>query len=151
MHAVVSPLEVARRRRGLTQRALATHAGVSRDTISRIERGYPPTLATARALATALDVDIDAIDPKAKEPRSFIGARGSAQALVQILRWELDARLGIDTDDLPEELLTAICATVETGILFGYNAALNGQAPDRHPGLEQDLRSAEEAGCHASG
>lgn len=54
----VTPLEHLRRSRGLQQRELAALSGVSRDTISRIERGYAPSLATANALVRALGADL---------------------------------------------------------------------------------------------
>jgi transcriptional regulator with XRE-family HTH domain len=51
----VSRLEVARRRKRLTQRELAKLAGCGHDAISRIERGHHPGAALAQALADALD------------------------------------------------------------------------------------------------
>lgn len=43
-----------RQRRGLTQKALAALAGLSRNTVMNLERGAVPALDTARALAGAL-------------------------------------------------------------------------------------------------
>ena len=59
----VSPLELARRARGLSQRELAALAGVSRGTISNIERGELPRVRTAQTIARALGVDLDALLP----------------------------------------------------------------------------------------
>ena len=62
---VVSPLEIARRASGLTQRELAARCGVARETISRVECGDAPRLRTARAIARALNTSVDAILPAA--------------------------------------------------------------------------------------
>lgn len=59
--AEVSPLEIVRRARRLSQRELAQLAGVSRETVSLIERGENPTVRTAQRIASALGVTIDAI------------------------------------------------------------------------------------------
>jgi transcriptional regulator with XRE-family HTH domain len=50
---------VARARKGLSQAELAERAGISRDTLSRIERGEAdPTLNVLSRLADALSVDV---------------------------------------------------------------------------------------------
>jgi transcriptional regulator with XRE-family HTH domain len=59
----VSPLEIARRARGLSQLDLARLAGVSRETISLIERGELPRMRTAHAIARALGVALDVLLP----------------------------------------------------------------------------------------
>jgi len=49
-----------RLRHGLTQLELAKHAGVSRQTISSLERGRStPSLALARVLAARLDLPVE--------------------------------------------------------------------------------------------
>jgi transcriptional regulator with XRE-family HTH domain len=49
----------ARQRAGLTQAALAEAAGVTDETVSRLERGaYEPSLSTVLALAAALGTDV---------------------------------------------------------------------------------------------
>lgn len=53
------PLRVWRKYRGLTQAQLAKVAHVRQGTISGIEKGASPKLATARTLAEALRCDID--------------------------------------------------------------------------------------------
>lgn len=55
----VSPLEQARRAAGLTQQQLADRAGMSRDSVSRAERGRDVALSTARVLSAALGVSLD--------------------------------------------------------------------------------------------
>ena len=51
----------ARRRAGLTQRALATRADVAQPTIARIERGQDdPRVGTLRKLLTACDASLEA-------------------------------------------------------------------------------------------
>ncbi|MBI5482172.1 MAG: helix-turn-helix transcriptional regulator [Deltaproteobacteria bacterium] len=52
----------ARERAGLTQAALAERAGVTDETIGRLERGaFEPALSTLVAVADALDVDLDSL------------------------------------------------------------------------------------------
>jgi putative transcriptional regulator len=52
----------ARRERGLTQSALAEAAGVTDETIGRLERGtFEPALSTAAAVAEALGVTLDGL------------------------------------------------------------------------------------------
>jgi len=53
---VASRLRQSRTDRGLSVLALATAAGLSHTAVGNVERGTMPTLATAEALATALDV-----------------------------------------------------------------------------------------------
>jgi transcriptional regulator with XRE-family HTH domain len=49
---------------GLSQEELAARAGIARETLSRLERGEQgPRLATARALARALDYPFELIFP----------------------------------------------------------------------------------------
>jgi DNA-binding XRE family transcriptional regulator len=55
-----NPLRLYRDLRGLTQRALAERAGVNRVTVAEIETGRKQgSIASLRALATALDVTLD--------------------------------------------------------------------------------------------
>jgi transcriptional regulator with XRE-family HTH domain len=56
-----------RRKRVLTLRELGEKAGVSKDTISRIEREGTAYPATIRKLAKALDVDPSALVPGEEE------------------------------------------------------------------------------------
>jgi transcriptional regulator with XRE-family HTH domain len=59
----VNRLKALRRRRVLTLRELGDRAGISKDTISRVERtgkAYPSTI---RKLAEALDVDPSELVP----------------------------------------------------------------------------------------
>lgn len=66
-----------RRVRGLTQAALAELAGVTDETVSRLERGaFEPSLSTAIAIAKALEVSLDELlgrrleaPPKEAAPR----------------------------------------------------------------------------------
>ena len=59
-----SPLRVYRVARNFTQSELAERAGITRVTVGALERGeHVPQLATARALATALDCDPDKLFP----------------------------------------------------------------------------------------
>jgi transcriptional regulator with XRE-family HTH domain len=58
-----SAIRAVRVRRGWTQQELARRSGVSRSTISRVERGHPGTfsLDTIRRVAAALDVRVDLV------------------------------------------------------------------------------------------
>jgi transcriptional regulator with XRE-family HTH domain len=58
-----SALELARRRRGLTQVALASRAGVSRALIALCEHDYRPSRDSQRRIAAALDVDPQTLWP----------------------------------------------------------------------------------------
>ena len=62
-----SPIALLRFVANLSQTALADRCGVSRDTISRLERGERPRLDTARALAHALGVDVATLFPENEE------------------------------------------------------------------------------------
>jgi putative transcriptional regulator len=68
-HAV-SPIALRRFVAGLTQADLAERAGISRDTISRLERGEHPRLVTARALSRALGVAVTDLFPESEERRA---------------------------------------------------------------------------------
>jgi transcriptional regulator with XRE-family HTH domain len=56
-------LALCRLFRGFTQADLADRAKVSRETISRLERGGRPQLRNAQAIAAALDFDLDLVFP----------------------------------------------------------------------------------------
>ena len=59
-----SCLAVCRVSRGLSQTDLAQLAGVSRETVSRLERGGDPRWRTAQAVADALGFDLAFVFPK---------------------------------------------------------------------------------------
>jgi putative transcriptional regulator len=75
-NATVSPIAIRRFIAGLTQADLAERAGISRDTISRLERGEHPRLVTARALARALGTPVGDLFPESEERQA-----GSPDAL----------------------------------------------------------------------
>jgi transcriptional regulator with XRE-family HTH domain len=58
-----SPLRAYRAGQGFSQAELAEVAGLSRETISRLEPGATPQLATAHAIAAALGAPLTAIFP----------------------------------------------------------------------------------------
>ena len=62
-----SPIALVRFVRGLSQSDLGELCHVSRDTISRLERGELPRLDTARAVSAALGVDIPTLFPDNEE------------------------------------------------------------------------------------
>ena len=51
-------IQAARLERGWSQSELASRAGLSRPTISRVEHGEEPSMRTARRLAETLDLSI---------------------------------------------------------------------------------------------
>jgi transcriptional regulator with XRE-family HTH domain len=55
---------------GWSQDDLAVRAGISRETVSRLERGATPHLRTARAVAAALGVDAALLWPVNDEGRA---------------------------------------------------------------------------------
>jgi len=59
-----SPLRVWREHRGLTQQALADATGIGKSYVSQLESGTKTgTVSTLRALAQALQVDLDDLTP----------------------------------------------------------------------------------------
>lgn len=58
------PVALLRFVRGMSQQDLATSAGVSRKSVSRIENGAIPRLNTARSVASVFGVDVTTIFPK---------------------------------------------------------------------------------------
>jgi transcriptional regulator with XRE-family HTH domain len=73
----INELEAIRIQAGMTQADLASAAGVSRMTVSRIEAGYDPRLSTLYELIRALDMDVLLV-PKAlkQEVKGFIQSGG---------------------------------------------------------------------------
>jgi transcriptional regulator with XRE-family HTH domain len=54
-----NPVVAQRLRKGLVQRELAERAGITRETLARVEIGREPTLSTALALARALGTTVE--------------------------------------------------------------------------------------------
>jgi DNA-binding XRE family transcriptional regulator len=67
-----SPLRAYRAGHGFSQAQLAQVAGLSRETISRLEQGATPQLATAHAIATALGAPISLIFPIQDESPAYV-------------------------------------------------------------------------------
>ena len=70
-------VHIARQRANLTQAQLAEAAGLTDETVSRIERGtYEPALSTMMALADTLEVSVDELIGRARQRRAAaIGSR----------------------------------------------------------------------------
>ncbi len=62
----VSPIAHRRFLLRMSQADLAARAGLSRDTVRRVERGELPRLHTARALAAVLGADVASLFPDEK-------------------------------------------------------------------------------------
>jgi putative transcriptional regulator len=73
-----SPLRARRAGLGFSQAELAELAGLSRETISRLEQGATPHLATAHAIATALGAPVTVLFPI--EDESPVGTPGSVNS-----------------------------------------------------------------------
>ncbi len=97
-HSVAAQVRALREGRGWTQEQLAEAAGLSRDAISRIERGdREPKLVTLEAIAAAVGVDVARLMAGGKKP-SRIPRRARhhrvemiAQALSTLEPWLADA------------------------------------------------------------
>ncbi|MCZ4541279.1 helix-turn-helix transcriptional regulator [Dietzia kunjamensis] len=66
-HGFGAAVQSARLQRGWSQSKAAQAAGLSRPTVSRIELGDPPSMRTARKLATALGLVIEVTSTKTRE------------------------------------------------------------------------------------
>jgi transcriptional regulator with XRE-family HTH domain len=64
-----SAIRTVRLLSGLSQTQLAQRAGITRETVSRVENGGEPQRRTARAIADALGLDLEVLFPK-KEKES---------------------------------------------------------------------------------
>ncbi len=88
----------ARRDVGLTQAALAEAAGISDETISRIERGaYEPAVSTMMALTDALGVSLDSL-----------AGRSEAQKATPRVEAPLLRRLTEEAERLDAEAIAAL-------------------------------------------
>lgn len=76
----VSPIALLRFVQGLSQAELAAKARLSRETISRLERGELPRLDTARAVSDALGVDIAFLFPEDERPAAATPGARTTQA-----------------------------------------------------------------------
>lgn len=60
---IAKAIRNARERKGLSQTEVAKKAGITRNTVARIERGeQEPTFATVKKIAKVLDIDISKLD-----------------------------------------------------------------------------------------
>lgn len=75
-----SPLRAYRAGQGFSQAELAEVTGLSRETISRLEQGARPQLATAHAIAAALGVPIGAIFPIQDESPTCVAGSANRPA-----------------------------------------------------------------------
>ena len=72
-----SPVKVWRQKIGMTQRQLATHAGVSQSQLAEIEtRAKAGSIDTLRKLAAALKVNLDALVPAPQMMRTSVSMPG---------------------------------------------------------------------------
>lgn len=77
----VSHLRASRERRGLSQRALAEAAGISRQSLFAIESGgADPSVSVALALAAALELPVEALFGAAPAPAGSVRAELAARA-----------------------------------------------------------------------
>lgn len=60
---IATEVRQMRQRRGWSQEELATHTGLSRPTIARIERGDDVSTATLRKVAEAFELTLGLVEP----------------------------------------------------------------------------------------
>lgn len=72
----------ARRRRGFTIPMLADRAGVHKNTLDRVEKGYGATASTLFKLALALEVSLDELAQKSQYVVGFSAGKKKAAKVV---------------------------------------------------------------------
>lgn len=83
LDVVATRIRILRLEKGWSQEHLAEAAGLSRDAISRIERGdRQPSLDTLQRIANALEVTLSSLVDPAKPPAAGTGARRTSALLL---------------------------------------------------------------------
>jgi quercetin dioxygenase-like cupin family protein/DNA-binding XRE family transcriptional regulator len=120
---VARQIRLLREQRNLSQRALAESSGLSRNTLSLLERGQTsPTVSTLKRLAIALDVDINAFFG-AIEDKSIIFTKSGQRPSMQLLHGWL-ADLGVGKHD---QLVTPLVLQLNPGARSGPAISHDGQ------------------------
>ena len=120
---VANQIRLLRNRRNLTQRELAEASGLSRNTLSLLERGQTsPTISTLKRLAIALNVDINAFFNTSDEESIVFSKSGQRKNLQ--LSQVLMADLGVG---LLDQLVTPLILKLNPGARSGTALAHDGQ------------------------
>lgn len=112
-----------RERKNLSQQVIAERSGLSRNTLSLIERGQSsPTVSTLKRLAVALDVDINAFFDGA-DKTSIIFTKSGKRPSMQLSECTL-ADLGAG---LIEQFVTPLSVRLDPGARSGHPVSHEGQ------------------------
>lgn len=120
---VARQIRILRKRRDLSQQALAEASGLSRNTLSLLERGQTsPTVSTLKRLAVAMGVDINAFF-NTSEDESIIHTKAEQRINLQLSQG-LMADLGVGMHD---QLVTPLILKLNPGARSGLALSHDGQ------------------------
>lgn len=120
---VARQIRILRKRRNLSQAELAEASGLSRNTLSLLERGLTsPTVSTLKRLAIALGIDINAFFDKSDD-ESIIYTKAESRVNLQ-LSHGLMADLGVGMHD---QLITPLILELDPGARSGPELSHDGQ------------------------
>jgi len=120
---VAHQIRVLRERRNLSQRALAEASGLSRNTLSLLERGQTsPTVSTLKRIAKALDVGINAFFHPF-EQANIVNVKSDQRLHLRLSHGSM-ADLGIDMLD---QLMTPLLLQLDPGARSGPPISHDGQ------------------------
>ena len=120
---VARQIRILRKRRNLSQQALAEASGLSRNTLSLLERGQTsPTVSTLKRIASALDVGINAFFSPSDDEKIIYTK--SEQRLNLQLAQGLMADLGVGMHD---QLVTPLILQLSPGARSGPALYHDGQ------------------------
>ena len=116
-------IRILRERRNLSQRSLAEASGLSRNTLSLLERGQTsPTVSTLKRLAIALGVDINAFFNQIDD-ESIVYTKSGKRSNLQLSQGMM-ADLGVGMHD---QLVTPLILEMEPGARSGPALSHEGQ------------------------
>ena len=116
-------IRILRERRNLSQRSLAEASGLSRNTLSLLERGQTsPTVSTLKRLAIALGVDINAFFNQIDD-ESIVYTKSGKRSNLQLSQGMM-ADLGAGMHD---QLVTPLILEMEPGARSGPALSHEGQ------------------------
>jgi len=120
---VARQIRILRKRRDLSQAGLAEASGLSRNTLSLLERGLTsPTVSTLKRLAVALGIDINAFFDRSDD-ESIIYTKAKSRVNLK-LSHGLMADLGVGMHD---QLITPLILQLDPGARSGQALSHDGQ------------------------
>jgi transcriptional regulator with XRE-family HTH domain len=120
---VARQIRILRKRRNLSQRELAEASGLSRNTLSLLERGQTsPTVSTLKRLAIALGIDINAFF-NTSDDESIVYTKAERRLNLQLAQG-LMADLGVGMHD---QLVTPLILKLNPGARSGPALSHDGQ------------------------